>query len=118
MRCAPVLTPVCCVVLATGVHDKKKSAGSIARVLTWVCPCCARRAADDDLLWRELCLRSFNSPRHELIRVTWRALYKCGPHWHRLHVMPCLISSKDRKARLENRVLGARNNTVLQQCMC
>ena len=101
-RCAPELTPVCCVVLAMGVR-LKTSAGSTARGFTWVCPRCARRAADDDLLWRELCLRSFNSPRHELMRVTWRALYKCNAHWHRLF-MPCLTLSKDRIARLQDPV--------------
>ena len=37
------------------------------------------RAARDDQLWRELCIRSFNTPRHELMGVTWRALYKCAP---------------------------------------
>lgn len=38
-----------------------------------------RRAAGDDRLWHELCLRDFNTPRHEALGVTWRALYKCGP---------------------------------------
>ncbi|KAK9826098.1 hypothetical protein WJX81_002628 [Elliptochloris bilobata] len=36
----------------------------------------SRRAANDDQLWRELCLLDFNSPRHGRMGVTWRALYK------------------------------------------
>jgi hypothetical protein len=38
-----------------------------------------RRAAGDDRLWHELCLRDFNTPRHEAMGVTWRALYKRAP---------------------------------------
>lgn len=38
-----------------------------------------RRAAGDDRLWHELCLRDFNTPRHDAMGVTWRALYKRAP---------------------------------------